>query len=383
MNGTARFFAGAFFACSISALSAVAGEPVRTNAFAPGELWPDDQGTHINAHGGGILQYEGVWYWFGEHKVAGPGGNNAQVGVHVYSSRDLYNWQDEGIALAVSTNADSPIHKGCILERPKVIFNAKTKKFVMWFHLELRNAEHPGYSAAFAGVATADQPAGPYTFLHAGRLNAKTLPLARTADGKILHPAHNELDDAKTFNRDFEPGQMARDCTLFVDADGKAYFIASSEENRYLHFNQLTDDFTEANGSFARFQADDFRANNEAPALFRKDGKYYLMTSGTTGWNPNPGRSFTADSIWGPWHYLGNPCRGDDAQNQTTFESQSTFFLPAPGTTDNFIYLGDRWRPRNPVDGRYIWLPVEWEAGKPGLRWHEQWDLSVFGVKAP
>lgn len=93
------------------------------NVFKPGEIWPDNNGVHINAHGGGMLQQGDTYYWFGEHKTEGEGGNVAQVGVHCYSSKDLYNWKDEGIALSVSDDESSPIVKGCILERPKVIFN--------------------------------------------------------------------------------------------------------------------------------------------------------------------------------------------------------------------------------------------------------------------
>ena len=105
------------------------------NSFRPGEIWPDDKGVPINAHGGGILLHKGVYYWFGEHKTEGRAGNQAHVGVHCYSSRDLYNWKDEGIALQVSSDPASEIADGCILERPKVIYNRKTRKFVMWFHL--------------------------------------------------------------------------------------------------------------------------------------------------------------------------------------------------------------------------------------------------------
>src|SRR5580704_2181764 len=113
----------------------VAPEPLHygDKVFRPGAVWFDDKGVAINAHGGGILFHDGTYYWFGEHKVEGTNGNTAQVGVHVYSSTNLYGWKDEGIALAVSDNETSEIAKGCILERPKVIFNGKTKKFVMWF----------------------------------------------------------------------------------------------------------------------------------------------------------------------------------------------------------------------------------------------------------
>src|SRR5271157_5353689 len=103
-------------------------------AFRPGHLWSDNHGVHINAHGGGILLYEGTFFWFGQHMVEGPAGNSAQVGVHVFSSKDLYHWKDEGISLPVSEDPKSDIAKGCVLERPKVIFNRKTGQFVMWFH---------------------------------------------------------------------------------------------------------------------------------------------------------------------------------------------------------------------------------------------------------
>ena len=112
----------------------------------------------------------------------------------------------------------------------------------------------------------------------------------------------------------------------------------------------------------------------EAPAMFKKDGKYYLIMSGCTGWAPNAARSAVADSIWGPWKELGNPCRGKDAEK--TFYSQSTYVLQVG--KDRFIYMGDRWTPENAIDGRYIWLPLEFEDGKPVLKWVDEWDLSWF-----
>ncbi|MEI6493423.1 MAG: beta-glucanase, partial [Verrucomicrobiota bacterium] len=101
-------------------LTSFAASAVSLTAFTPGELWPDDQGVPINAHGGGMLFHKGVYYWFGEHKIEGKAGNVAQVGVSVYSSRDLYNWKNEGVALAVSGTPGDPLEKGCIIERPKV-----------------------------------------------------------------------------------------------------------------------------------------------------------------------------------------------------------------------------------------------------------------------
>ena len=130
-------------------------EGKRYQSFKPGEIWLDNTEVHINAHGGGILYDGGRYYWFGEHKTEGEAGNRANVGVHCYSSDDLYNWIDEGIALAVEPEGSgSPIEKGCILERPKVIHNAKTGKYVMWFHLEPKGM---GYRGAQSGVAVSDR----------------------------------------------------------------------------------------------------------------------------------------------------------------------------------------------------------------------------------
>jgi hypothetical protein len=52
--------------------------------------------------------------------------------------------------------------------------------------------------------------------------------------------------------------------------------------------------------------------------------------------------------------------------------------LPVQGKKDAFIYMGDRWMPDNAIDGRYIWLPINFEAGRPVIRWYDEWDLSVF-----
>ena len=137
-----------------------------------GEIWPDASGRHINAHGGGIMKYGDTYYWFGENKCDTT--SSAMIGVQCYSSKDLMNWQNRGVALYVSDDRRSDITRGCVLERPKVIYNKVTKKFCMWFHLELKGK---GYSAARYGVAVSDKPEGPYKFLYSQRANAGTYPV--------------------------------------------------------------------------------------------------------------------------------------------------------------------------------------------------------------
>ena len=352
-----------------------------------GELWLDDSGRHINAHGGGIMKYGDTYYGFVEHKADTT--SSAMIGVMCYASEDLVNWRNLGVALSVSDERGSDIERGCILERPKVIYNQVTGKFCMWFHLELKGR---GYSAARYGVAVSDRPEGPYKFLYSQRANPGTYPVVPTADGSgIVQMDKSQMAVLDTLNvqhfkewwtpswreaitkglflkRDFGTGQMSRDMTLYVDDDGKAYHIFSSEDNLTMHIAELTNDYLHHSGRYTRMAPG---GQNEAPAIFKKDGTYWMITSGCTGWNPNEARMFSAPSIWGPWTQHPNPCRGP--KQELTFGGQSTFILPF---ADRFIFMADIWRPKHPSDARYIWLPIEFEEGKPIVRWRDAWKPS-------
>ncbi|RYY28607.1 MAG: beta-glucanase [Sphingobacteriaceae bacterium] len=344
-------------------------------SFKPGAIWPDNNGVHINAHGGGILYQNKTYYWFGEHKVAGGAGNRAMVGVHCYSSKDLYNWKDEGIALSVSPDTTNDIAKGCILERPKVVYNAKTKKYVMWFHLELLGQS---YKAARTGLATSDKVNGPYKFIKSYRPNAGKMPFypEGTPEADKVNCEQPATKSDGFFCRDLPGGQMARDMTVFVDDDGKAYHIFSAEENFTLDIAELSDDYTSHTGKFTRVYAGH---QTEAPAIFKHNGTYYMIGSGTTGWAPNPARWFSAKSIFGPWTYHGNPCVGEGAQ--ITFGGQSTHVLPVAGKKDAFIFIADKWEPKNAIDGRYLWLPVTFKGDDIEIKWLENWNLDFFTDK--
>ena len=354
-------------------------------SFKPSQIWEDNNGVHINAHGGGIIEAEGKYYWFGEHKADTT--SSAYVGVTCYSSKDLYNWKNEGVALSViDRDPTHDITKGSIIERPKVIYNKRTKKYVMWFHLELRGKK---YDAARYGVAISDEITGPYKFLYSKRSNAQTLSLNTTKEEFELMKEAYENDNPKKkgaalaqsraengvyFYKDFEGGQMSRDMTLFVDDNGKAYHIFSSENNQTLHIVELNKDFTGHSDRFTRVLVG---KSNEAPAIFKKKGKYWMIASGCTGWAPNSARLAVADDILGEWKYVKNPCVGENAN--ITFGGQSTYILPLKGKKDAYIFMADIWRPKHPSDARYMWLPIQFDSdGVPFLEWMDEWNLSFF-----
>lgn len=183
----------------------------------------------------------------------------------------------------------------------------------------------------------------------------------------------------KVLFRDFTGGQMARDMTLFADDDGTAYHIYSSEENGTLQISLLTDDYLKPACRYDRVLPGGV---NEAQALFKHQGKYYMIRSGCTGWAPNAARLAVADHIGGPWTELGNPCVGPADRVNITFEGQSTHVIPVTGRPGAFILMADRWRPGNAIDGRHLWYPfVVGTDGKVRIEEHDAWDLSVFDLK--
>ncbi|KAL4372639.1 hypothetical protein HN51_006634 [Arachis hypogaea] len=330
-----------------------------SNYYYPGRIWLDTDGNPIQAHGGGILYDKGsrTYYWYGEYKDGptyhvhkeGPARVDI-IGVGCYSSKDLWTWKHEGIVLAAEeTDETHDLHKSNVLERPKVIYNEKTGKYVMWMHVDDGN-----YTKAAVGVAISDTPDGPFDYLGSQRPH----------------------------------GCESRDMTVFKDEDGMAYLIYSSEDNSELHIGPLTEDYLNVTPTMRRILVGQHR---EAPALFKHRGTYYMITSGCTGWAPNEALAHAADSVLGPWETIGNPCIvGNNMFRLTTFFAQSTFVLPLPGFQGLFIFMADRWNPADLRDSRYVWLPLvvagpvdqplEYTFEFPlwsrvSIYWHRKWRL--------
>ena len=355
--------------------------PTLAQAPMDGGVWNDNTGKHINAHGGNIFNYKGTYYWYGESRSQNRKPYSS-LGVSCFTSKDLKKWTNHGLVLPVSNEPGSDIEAGCIIERPKVLYNQKTRKFVMWFHLELKGQ---GYAAARYGVATSDTPFGPFKFIRSGRVNPGLYPIGfakpDTTDLKhqLLFPELKEewtpawcaqIERGMFWMRDFQGGQMSRDMTIYIDDDGKAYHIYSSEDNLTLQIAQLTDDYMQHNGCYVRVAAGGW---NEAPTIFKQDGTYWMITSGCTGWNPNAARLLKAKNIFGPWEQLPNPCRGEGADK--TFGAQGTYIYKVETAAQkkmfhgaDYVFMADVWNPKHLSDSRHLWIPISWENGAPVLK---------------
>ncbi len=311
-----------------------------------GEEWLDTDGNRINAHGGGILYKDSVYYWYGEYKGDSTYWNpkvpswecyrTEAGGVSCYSSKDLVNWKFEGVVLPSNqTDSTSELHFSHVLERPKVIYNEKTGKYVMWLHVDSHD-----YAKAAAGVAVSDSPTGEFTYLGSMR----------------------------------PQGQMSRDMTLFVDDDGTAYHVYSSEENQTLYISKLTDDYLKpVEGAYTRNFIDQAR---EAPAVFKRGDKYYILSSGCTGWDPNVAQYAVADSMMGEWTVMGDPCTGPDAEK--TFYGQSTNVVKVAGKDDAYIAMFDKWNKTDLINSRYIWLPIKFKDNNQiEIAWQDAWDVNT------
>ena len=359
-----------------------------------GAPYYDTNGVQIQAHGGQIQQLtvdgETKYYWIGEDKTYDyrPVG-----GIHLYTSEDLYNWKDEGVVLRTMEHMDEfetdPYFKevyrdysqekkqevfidldknNCVIERPKMIYNEKTDKYVIWFHADGRTPwSDADYGKAKAGVAIADRPGGPYKLLGSYDLN------------------YVSSDD-----QGFDGNHLGsvRDMNLFVDddEDKTAYVIYSSQGNKTTFISRLNEDYTglvvpKDDGVQGVHFTTNFKGwSREAPAMFKYNRKYYMINSGCTGWSPNEAKYAVADHPLGPWKDMGDPCEG--ANSNKTFYTQSTCVFPVDAEAGKYIYMGDRWNADDLSESRYVWLPVEFmEGGRLVLRPYSNWTLDELDNK--
>lgn len=285
-----------------------------------GTIWTDVKGKEIHAHGGYIIYHEGYFYWYGEDR-------RENWYVSCYRSENLTDWEfrnhiitteskTQGYRVRTKIQLINEDGEKVNLERPKVLYNEKTKKFVLWVHFE--NGKN--YCDAAVGIATCDTP-----------------------DGDFVYHGH------------FNPyGYMSRDCTLFKDDDGTAYFISAARDNADLHVYRLTEDYMNVEKLVHKLWQGEYR---EAPAVIKKENKYYMLSSFCTGWAPNQGKYAVADSMEGDWSMLM------EIGDETTYLSQPAFILEKDG---RILYYGDRWGGDGEkyFESSYVIFPLIEEKGR-------------------
>lgn len=350
-------------------------------SFRPGEEWLDTDGNRIEAHGGALWFEDGTYYWYGENKDHTEGKNGIWTwGIKYYSSTDLYNWKYEGYLVEPDPEDEtSLLHPKYRMDRPHIVRSAGTGKYVCWL-------KYSGEEACFA-LLTADRFTGPYTLV-------------------------------KTHFRPF--GKKVGDFDLCPEPGGRVYLLFDSD-HAGLTGAWLTPDCLDATGEpelhcgglyppFCR----------EAPAHFVHGATHYLITSGMTGYLPNPSRTDAAEAVNGPYRTLGDPHVADESR--ASFDSQISQVFKMPGDNDLYIALADRWVPDYKVTAEvagameraigarfdserwhptqadrellmkspmlasadtsranYVWLPVLFdESGEPRIEWRSEWRWEDF-----
>ncbi|MET0377311.1 MAG: family 43 glycosylhydrolase [Rhizorhabdus sp.] len=382
---------GAMVACaSMWAGTAFAGEAkgaVVNKSIRPGEVWLDTAGKPIQAHGGSVIAVGKEFYWYGENKEFTDGKQGIEsYGIRFYRSRDLYNWTDLGALIPPDlTDASSPLSPKIFPERPHILYNPRTRKFICWIKIR---AKGPQYRT----VMTADAITGPYAMVH-----------------RELRPA----------------GMAAGDFDLVVDAKtGKAFMVFEHDHNEVVSI-QLDDDWTNVTDRFTRHFTGRKPPNvAEGIACFQRRGKVYLTCSQMTGYFPNPSSYAIADHVMGPYGPLQDLYPSD--RSLSSFNSQISSIFKHPTKRDLYIALADRWlpqfsgqpqfesgemsrlvrsgitkatsTPRQPLTpeeraallpamaidnvntsvSRYVWLPIKFRGTQASIEWRSQWRVEDY-----
>jgi hypothetical protein len=308
--------------------------------------WNDTTGKHIQAHGGGFIKVCDTWYWFGEDKTLNTNGTGNFHAIGCYASKDLVTWEHRNSV--VTNNTASVLNNtNLIIERPKVIYNASTKLYVMWAHWDMESCPG-GVSGGYC-----DSEAVVFT--------------SPTVDGNYTYVNH------------FQPGTNgSRDCTLWQEPDGTAYFISTggpggnaAGDFRDTEVYQLSGDYLSVQNT-TKIWASNTR---EAYAFWKANGKYYGVSSGQTGWAPNQAAYLTSTgSITGPW----NTSFTGLGPNGSTWSSQPTYVIPIVGSqTTTYIYASDIWNSSNLSLSTYLWLPLTFDGTTWTLSYSAQWSINL------
>ena len=288
-----------------------------------GALWKDDRGEVVQAHGAGFLQVGDTWYMIGEDR-----NNTWNPDVNMYSTKDFVNWKFERKIIRNGSTHPS-LGNGRFIERPKLMYCRKTGKYVVWCHWEQGN-----YGASEAAVFYCDSVNGDYKFHWAGR------PL----------------------------GVKSRDCNVFVDDDGTAYFISTIEENQHLGLFRLSDDYLSAVEYTELFKWQ----SREAPAIVREGDTYFMMFSACSGWDPNQASFSWSKSLTSGWSSRTN------IGNSVAYDTQAASILTIKGSEGtSYVYVGDRWQDPGLAESKTILFPISFKNNTITFNYVPRFDMNL------
>lgn len=287
-----------------------------------GNLWITADGDTVQAHAPGFLKIKDTWYMVGEDRS-----REWRPDVNLYSSRDLQNWSFEKKIIANGVTSPD-LGSTRMIERAKLLYNKKTKRYVVWCHWESSN-----YGASEAACFSSDRIDGTYRLEWSGR------PL----------------------------GIKSRDCNVFVDTDGTAYFISTTEENQHLGLFRLSDDYLSIVEHTQLFPWQ----RREAPAIVKLDQKYFMFSSACTGWAPNQCKLSWSHDLKTGWSTLENI--GDDK----AFRTQPAAILEIKGSKDTtYLYVGDRWKDPNLAQSKTIIFPVTFTNTSCKFQYIDRFEIN-------
>ena len=287
-----------------------------------GQLWIDNNGKSVQAHAPGFVLHNGTWYMVGEDRA-----NSWNPDVNLYSSTDFVHWRFEKkiIENGVTTNE---LGSSRMIERPKLMHNPQTGRFVVWCHYEAKD-----YSASEAACFESETVDGTYHLVWSGR------PL----------------------------GIKSRDCNVFQDTDGSAYFISTTEENQHLGLFRLSDDYHKAVSHTQLFP----RQQREAPAIVKVGDTYFMFSSACSGWDPNQCKMAYTKNLQEGWTPLEN------IGNDLAYDTQAAAILKIKGTKQTtYLYVGDRWQDPHLPESKTIIFPIEFDGMQCKFHYRERFDIN-------
>jgi hypothetical protein len=304
--------------------------------------WKDTNGVVISAESGYLTRFGTQYWWYGRQSLGSK--------VRAFSSTNLVDWRDEGIAADFGSGA------AC---RPVVFYNETSGKYVMVVGLAAGTRPQMVFS-------TSSTPGGTFTEVN-----------------RIAQPHGYTMGDLGGFKND----------------DGEAYLVYNSdriENNSTLVISRLT------KSTYTSFSVPELHVSNHVHGNKREafhviknpaNNKFYLFSSKTAGWNPS-GTMYKVSTYLYNFPTTGGNSGFNDGWNivETTPDSANSFYtqhdmvIRINGTVGGsmFMYVGDRWPdyadpgvyPTN--GGEKAWFPLTFNSsGVPVIHGEAQWTLNL------